>query len=194
MQIMNQGSRKERSRTQILEAADSCFGNIGFAATSMAQIADKAGLTRKTVYNLFRSKDDIVEQLIERKEALAEPLYRAQIDAGEDALNMLNTILLDSAKWCIANPEIAPFALAPRKRPGPTPPDDRPSFQRIVRDTMVLGQVQGHIRSDEDVNFMSMILLGIYAQAMISVVSGQDFNPDDIKRMIRIVIEGVGTQ
>jgi hypothetical protein len=56
----------------------------------------------------------------------------------------------------------------------------------------VLGQRQGVIRKDEDPNFMSLVLLGIYAQAMLTALSGGPFSEDDIRRLIRIVVEGIG--
>ena len=61
--------RTERSRILILDAADAAFREKGFAATSVEEIAMRAGLTRKTVYNLFASKDDIASQLKARAEA-----------------------------------------------------------------------------------------------------------------------------
>ncbi len=60
--------------------------------------------------------------------------------------------------------------------------------------SLVLGQQQGVIRKDDDPNFMSLVLLGIYAQAMLTALSGGPVNEDDIKRLIRIVIEGISEQ
>jgi TetR/AcrR family transcriptional regulator of autoinduction and epiphytic fitness len=58
----------------------------------------------------------------------------------------------------------------------------------------VLGQRQGVIRTDEDPNFMALILLGILGQAVLSVLAGRDFTDNEIKRLIRIVLEGIGTR
>lgn len=191
---METNSRKTRSRNQILDAADICFREKGYGPTTVGEIAEVAGLTRKTVYNLFGSKEEIVESLVDRIGGTAEPLYRARIEAGEDAVALLHEIVRDSAGWCIANPEIASFALAPRKRPQISPPEGKPSFQRIVRDVLALGQRQGYIRTDEDVDLMSMILLGIYAQAMTTVLSGHSVLNREIERIIRIVLEGLGSR
>ena len=191
---MTTPKRTDRSRTLILDAADVAFRAQGFANTSMEEIATRAGLTRKTVYNLFSSKEEIALQLIARVEAEPEPLYRARIAANQDALAVLEKVFLDSAGWCLANPSIARLALAPAERPRPAPPSDRPSFQGIVRDVLLLGQRQGLIRKDEDANFMSLVLLGIYAQAMLTALSGGPFSEDEIRRLIRVVVEGVGAR
>jgi AcrR family transcriptional regulator len=48
------------TREQILEAADRLFYSEGMAALSMDRIAARAGVTKKTVYYHFRSKDDLL--------------------------------------------------------------------------------------------------------------------------------------
>lgn len=188
---MSNPRRTERSRILILDAADEAFRELGFAKTSVEEIAARAGLTRKTVYNLFSSKEEIALQLIARVES-ADGTYRARMEANEDVLVLLEKVLLDSADWCLANPSLARLALAPAERPALEPPPDRPSFQRLVRDLLVLGQRQGLIRRDDDPNFMSLVLLGIYAQAMLTALSVGSIERDDINHLIRIVIEGIG--
>ncbi|MBN9220665.1 MAG: TetR/AcrR family transcriptional regulator [Mesorhizobium sp.] len=183
--------RTERSRTLILDAADQAFRELGFAKASVEEIATRAGLTRKTVYNLFSSKEEIALRLIARIEADDGP-YRARMEANEDVFKLLEIVFLDSARWCLANPSLARLALAPAERPSLKPPPDRPSFQRLVRDLLVLGQRQGVIRRDDDVDFMSLVLLGIYGQAMLSALSGGAFSEDEIRHLIRIVVEGIG--
>ncbi|MGN7099623.1 TetR/AcrR family transcriptional regulator [Brevundimonas diminuta] len=184
-------TRTDRSRTLILDAAEAAFRELGYAGASVEEIATRAGLTRKTVYNLFSSKEEIALQLIARVEA-RDQAYRERLAAGEDVLSLLETVLLDSAGWCLANPSLARLALAPAERPSLEPPSDRPSFQGLVRDILVLGQQQGVIRRDERPEFMSLVLLGIYGQAMLTALSGGAFSEDDIRRLIRIVVEGIG--
>lgn len=183
--------RTERSRTLILDAADAAFREKGFAATSVEEIAIQAGLTRKTVYNLFASKDDIASQLIARVEASDAP-YRDRIEAGGDVFPLLEGVFLDSARWCLANPSLAKLALVPVERPSLEPPPDRPSFQRLVRDILILGQRQGVIRRDDDPNFLALVLIAVYGQAMLSALAGGRFTEDEIRHIIRIVVEGIG--
>lgn len=190
---MTRLKRTDRSRALILDAADGAFRELGFGETSVEEIALRAGLTRKTVYNLFDSKEDIALQLIARVEA-ADAIYRARIDANEDVFSLLEQVFLDSAGWCLANPSLAKLALSPAERPSLEPPSDRPSFQGLVRDLLMLGQKQGVIRSDEDPNFMSLVLLGIYGQAMLTALVVRSFSADEIRHIIRIVVEGIGSQ
>jgi AcrR family transcriptional regulator len=60
----NQNSKGERKRQAIMEAAYDLFLENGFAATSMRQIAERAGLSLGGIYNHFLNKDAIFSQLI----------------------------------------------------------------------------------------------------------------------------------
>ncbi|QLQ18212.1 MAG: TetR/AcrR family transcriptional regulator [Exiguobacterium profundum] len=179
--------RTERSRAQILDAADAAFRQSGFDDTSVKDIASRAYLTRKTVYNLFESKEDIALSLIARAEA-ADHDYRKRIAAREDAIELVERVLIDSARWCLA-PSLARLALAPRERPSSEPPQDRPSFQGLVRDIVALGQAQRRIRRDEPAGLLALILLGIFGQAMLSALPAGEFDDADIRRIVRLVAE-----
>ena len=184
--------RTERSRAQILDAADTAFRTAGLDGVSVEEIALRAGLTRKTVYNLFGSKDEIAHALIARAEA-ADAGYRARIAANEDAIALVERVLTDSSRWCRANPSLARLALAPAERPSLDPPRDRPSFQGLVRDLVALGQEQGRIRRDEPAEFLALFILGIYGQAMLSALPDGETIEADIRRILRLALQGLGT-
>jgi AcrR family transcriptional regulator len=56
----------EERRNEILDAADKLFGQKGFDGTSTNDILEKVGIARGTLYYHFKSKEDIVDALIER--------------------------------------------------------------------------------------------------------------------------------
>jgi len=188
---MTRLSRTERSRALILTAAEDMFQRKGFAATTMEEIAEGAGLTRKTAYNLFSSKEDIALTLIARVEA-EDGRYRDRMAADENAKTLLCAIFNDSAAWCRANPTLAELALRPARRPGLAPPPDRPSFQGLVRDVVALGQDQGIFRRDEAPEFMALILLAVFGQAMLNALAGAPLTEDGIADIVRLVTEGIG--
>jgi len=53
-------------RNEILDAADELFGQKGFDGTSTNDILSKVGIARGTLYYHFKSKEDIMDALIER--------------------------------------------------------------------------------------------------------------------------------
>ena len=71
---MTQLERSERSRKQILDAALKLFSHRGYGATSVNDIAEKAGLSKGNVYHHFADKETIFRALIDRYfEAIGEP-------------------------------------------------------------------------------------------------------------------------
>lgn len=67
---------------QILEIASEHFGTLGFAATSIAAVAEKAGISKPLIYNYFTSKEGLYEACLDRGGAiLAEEIER--IAAGD---------------------------------------------------------------------------------------------------------------
>lgn len=72
--------------SQILEIASAQFGTLGFAATSVAAVAEKAGISKPLIYNYFTSKEGLYEACLDRGGAiLAEEIERI---AGGDAIGI----------------------------------------------------------------------------------------------------------
>ena len=55
---------QESTRETILNAAYSLFRKEGFTRVSMDAIAERAGVTKRTVYYHFKSKDDIAADVL----------------------------------------------------------------------------------------------------------------------------------
>ncbi|WP_043661552.1 TetR/AcrR family transcriptional regulator [Thermocrispum municipale] len=53
-------------RELLLDVAEQVFGTLGYAGTTMAELAKAAGVTRPTVYAYFSSKDEVFRALADR--------------------------------------------------------------------------------------------------------------------------------
>ena len=60
-------TRGEQTRQAILTAAYDLIIQQGFAATSMRQIAEDAGLALGSIYNHFSSKDEVFRAIIQER-------------------------------------------------------------------------------------------------------------------------------
>ena len=58
-------ARGRRTRTHLLQAAVELITERGFAAVSMAAVAERAGVTRRSVYLHFGSRAELVESLFD---------------------------------------------------------------------------------------------------------------------------------
>jgi len=56
--------RKSARPQEILDAALACFAEKGFAATRMDDIADRAGVTKGTIYLYFQNKEAVFKALV----------------------------------------------------------------------------------------------------------------------------------
>lgn len=56
------------TRDRIIEAAGKLFHAEGIRAVSVDAVAEKAGLTKRTLYYHFRSKDDLIAAYLETRD------------------------------------------------------------------------------------------------------------------------------
>ena len=56
----------EEATALVLDAAERAFGRLGFERTTIADIADEAGVSRSLVYRHFGSRDEILTGVIGR--------------------------------------------------------------------------------------------------------------------------------
>jgi AcrR family transcriptional regulator len=68
-------AQKAFTHERLLEAAEIEFASRGYAATTVDQIVARAGATRATFYLHFRSKADVILELIEFEKAVFHPLW-----------------------------------------------------------------------------------------------------------------------
>lgn len=85
----------DRKRQAIVDAAVAEFRANGFDATSMDKIAATAGVSKRTVYNHFPSKDElfahILQQLWDSSAALQAIRYRADLPLRAQLLELMGT-------------------------------------------------------------------------------------------------------
>ena len=85
--------RAPARRARVLDSALDAFAAGGYRATSMGEIADRAGVTRAVLYDHFASKKDLFLAVLEEQEALFLGHVAARISAeGTSAERMRETM------------------------------------------------------------------------------------------------------
>lgn len=74
------------TRARILAAANKLFYAEGMRAVSVDAVAEKAGITKKTLYYHFRSKDDLVAAYLDARDQPNLALFKRWFDESEGAL------------------------------------------------------------------------------------------------------------
>lgn len=92
-------STKKSARDRILDAANRLFYGEGIRAVSVDAIAEKAGVTKKTLYYHFKSKDDLIAAYLSSRDQPNLKLYERWFLEAEGALpDKIAAIFLNVAK------------------------------------------------------------------------------------------------
>jgi TetR/AcrR family transcriptional regulator of autoinduction and epiphytic fitness len=90
--------RRGGSREAIVEAAERLFLERGFGSVSMDELAEAAGVARRTLYNQFASKEEIFREMLLRVARQLEDAFPPGIETQgdvEEVLRKIARIILD---------------------------------------------------------------------------------------------------
>ena len=82
-------------RNEILDAAEELFVTRGYDKTRTGDILDKVGIARGTLYYHFKSKEEILNSMIERINASL--IARAKVIASDSSVSVLDRIVMTIA-------------------------------------------------------------------------------------------------
>lgn len=78
---------EEITRNRVLDAGIRCLDRYGYKKTTISLIAEESGITRQTVYNYFRNKDELLSQAFLREGVrlgVATANYIERFDSVQD--------------------------------------------------------------------------------------------------------------
>jgi AcrR family transcriptional regulator len=84
--------RRRESREAIVEAAQRLFLERGFGAVSMDELAEAAGVARRTLYNQFSSKEEIFREMLLRVSRQLEDAFPPGIETQGDIEHVLRLV------------------------------------------------------------------------------------------------------
>ena len=85
-------ARRNGSRQAIVDAAAQLFLERGFGAVSMDELAEAAGVARRTLYNQFASKEEIFREMLQRISGQLEHAFPPGIETEGDVEDVLHAI------------------------------------------------------------------------------------------------------
>lgn len=93
------GSTSKSARDRILDAANRLFYSEGIRAVSVDAVAEKAGITKKTLYYHFKSKDELITAYLTSRDQPNLKLYETWFNETEGELSdKIAAIFLNVAK------------------------------------------------------------------------------------------------
>ncbi|MDP9919025.1 AcrR family transcriptional regulator [Variovorax boronicumulans] len=178
-------------RQQILAAARVVFERKGVADASMSDVSTQAGLSVGSIYVHFRSKEDVLLQLIEAAEVHAAP-FEACSSAGEllglvesslklqerpDATNQVARTALEIAAITRRNPDVQAVVSKNFK-----------NLRRALLETVVrIGKEANHLE-ESDMLAVGESILSLLVSAQAQMLIGVPTNTDAKMKAARLLI------
>jgi AcrR family transcriptional regulator len=164
-------SRKVRETRweKVLESAARLFAEKGFAATSVREIAEAAGLTKAGLYYHIDEKGDLLRRLCEQSISEILERVRAAVAEAEGPVAKLASVIAEHAAYFIAHPHNLTVL---NREMGHLAPGPRRDIMRLEREYLDLiralvreGQGQAALKSGDDT---------VAAYALLSMLNGLD--------------------
>jgi AcrR family transcriptional regulator len=175
-------SAKDDRRDAIVAIAQTTFIENGYSGTSMSAVAAKLGGSKGTLYNYFKSKEELFVAVIERKcSQILGMMSEAEIKSGGD----LRATLTDFGEHFLAlvlnDDSVATFRLAVSES------DRFPEIGQAIYNSGIsqnLGRMteflchakeSAQLRSDADVavaaeQFLDLCLTGLHRKRLLNVI------------------------
>ncbi len=176
--------RAEETRVRILEAAAECFAQRGYEAAGVAEICERAGVSKGAFYHHFPSKQDLFMALLnDWLEALDVGLRRVRAEAANvpDALRnmagMVGFVLISAGErlpmflefWTQAarDPDVWAATIAPYRR-----------YREFFAELMRAGVAEGSLRP-VDAEVVAQIIVSLAVGTILQGLldpQGADWN------------------
>lgn len=110
---------------RIVAAAEELFYNRGITAVGVDLIAERSGVTKRTLYNQFGSKDHLVATYLTGRDQRWRSLVRAAVDAGNTPAEAVTAPFEALRTWSETNTRGCAFINALAELPDPSHPAHR---------------------------------------------------------------------
>lgn len=182
--------KKARTRQQLLDAALRIYARKGAGELALNELAEEAGVSNGTVYNYFRTREDVLEAVgLELAMQLARQVAAVSVGVASGAERLaigVRTFLLkaqEDPEWASALISVVRYAEGMRA-----------AFAHYVRADLQAGFQQGEFRYQSEEVAM-VLVISATTGAMATVVEGRLVEHHDsvVAEMILLAL-GVSAQ
>lgn len=106
----------DRRRTELLDAALRLFAEQGFHATTIADIAAATGTAHGLVYHYFRSKDELLSEILERYAFLPHLRSLLAVSPDRPASEVLTEVAVGFSRMLDDRTDLLRFVVAESNR------------------------------------------------------------------------------
>ena len=193
-------SRRERQRIEtrerVFQAAVAEFRSVGVEAAQIPAIAEAAGVVRGTFYFHFPSKEHVLLELVERREAELVSRLSALRGTGASLEGVLQGLLdaMEPAEGEEASPELVREIVAMQLRT-PLDPDERPREQLVYNALAGLFSELaggGELRTDVAIEpLTSLVMTSIFGTFVARGASPSDPRHPTREQLVAVLLPGL---
>ena len=171
--------KKQQTHERICAAASALFMSQGFANTTVDAIAERADISKPTLFNYFPSKLAVLHALIDRMDAQFVRYIHDTLDAPATTKARLQTLMARSAKYIHRAPELTRLVLVEGLGAIGDLDKARARFALLhcaMAELVAAGQQQGDVRRDYATELLVQLLVGGYLYALLNWLSSSGDN------------------
>ena len=99
--VANTRTRSDIKREAIIQAATQAFQEFGVNGTSMDKLAELANVSKRTVYNHFSTKEELVMHLVTKQFEDAKLSVTVEYDSSRDLAEQLCELILQDIEFTV---------------------------------------------------------------------------------------------
>jgi TetR/AcrR family transcriptional regulator, cholesterol catabolism regulator len=192
---MRSGSRGESRREQILKVSEEFFAQRGFDDTNLDLVANRLGLKRQAIYYYFKSKDDILIELVERAGGALHDAVMPTLASDLAPRDKLERVVVNHVEHVLGNPATFRVQFTEVRRMAPESVakvrKDEESYVRQVAGVIESGQRSGEFVSGPAVP-MALMVLGMCNATLEWYQPGRRLSIADVAALaVSIAMDGL---
>lgn len=192
-------TRREATRQKLYEAAVTLIAEQGFSATTVDEIAERAGVAKGTVYYNFASKSVLFEELLRHGVGLLTASLREAAEQtardGGSKLDALDAMIRAGLGFIARYPSFTQLYVAELYRTNrawqSTLMVVRQQVNAAIEDVLHAGVANGEFSPEIDVRLTAAALVGM---VLVAALDWQSFQPerslDDVHSALSRLLQG----
>uniref|UniRef100_A0AAU2JN77 TetR/AcrR family transcriptional regulator n=1 Tax=Streptomyces sp. NBC_00049 TaxID=2903617 RepID=A0AAU2JN77_9ACTN len=193
------GARRQATRQKLYEAAVTLIAEKGFSATTVEEIAERAGVAKGTVYYNFASKNDLFEELLRHGVGLLTVSLRTAAEEtearGGSRVEALDSMIRAGLVFIDRYPAFTQLYVAELWRTNRTWQSTlmvvRQEAVAVVETVLREGVERGELSSEIDVPLTAAAMVGMVLVAALDWQSFQrERSLDDVHSALSLLLRG----
>ncbi|MEU2026040.1 TetR/AcrR family transcriptional regulator [Streptomyces sp. NPDC016469] len=192
-------ARRQATRQKLYEAAVTLIAEKGFSATTVDEIADRAGVAKGTVYYNFKSKTELFEELLRHGVGLLTSSLRAAAEEtgarGGSRVEALDAMIRAGLVFIDRYPAFTQLYVAELWRTNRAWQSTLLVVRReavaVVEGVIAEGVAGGELSEEIDVPLTAAALVGM---VLVAALDWQAFQPersiDDVHSALSLLLRG----